>query len=453
MTKRSQTSRLPGKEAANQPAAAKGPTPPRGGKQLREYRSRAEREAMIQRYVLLGTGIAAAIVIVILGIAFAIEFFVTPGQAVASVNGETITVREFQERVRLERALINERLYEVVREAQAFGVNMDQYLQLRLSQPPLANWWSEIQVSDQLGNRVLNDMIEDRLVRAKAAELGITVSEEDIQEQINEYFEYTPSVDEVASPEATAEATDEATPTATPFVSPTPSPEPSATPTPETEPTATLTPLPTVSPVPTLSPTERAEQYNTRVEQVFANVRSSAGVSQEAIDAYFEMQALRQALAEVVTADTVDTMDQEVSVRHILVATEEEAQDVLAALQAGESFADLARAVSTDTGSAANGGEYDWTPASTFVEPFANAVREAEIGEFFGPVQTDFGYHIIQVRGRREVELSETALRQARADALKQYLRELRTSEGNVVETYSIWTQVVPSEPAFIPRL
>lgn len=72
MTKRSQTSRLPGKEAANQPAAAKGPTPPRGGKQLREYRSRAEREAMIQRYVLLGTGIAAAIVIVILGIAFAI---------------------------------------------------------------------------------------------------------------------------------------------------------------------------------------------------------------------------------------------------------------------------------------------------------------------------------------------------------------------------------------------
>lgn len=453
MTKRSQTSRLPGKEAAGAPAAAKGPTPPRGGKQLREYRSRAEREAQVQRYVLLGTGIAVAIVVVVLAIAVIIEFFVTPGQAVAAVNGDTITVGEFQERVRLERALINERLNEVVAEASAFGSNMDQYLQFRLSQPPLSTWWNEIQVSDQLGNRVLNDMIEDELVRAKAAELGITVSEEDVQEQIDNYFEYVPLTPEAAGAEATAEATEtEPTATPTPFVSPTPSPEPTVTPTPETEPTATLTPLPTTSPVPTLNATQQAEQFNTRVDRVFAGVRNAAGVSQERIHQYFEMLALRQAVAEAVAGDTISATEQEVSVRHILVATAEEAQSVLAALEGGESFADLARAVSTDTGSAANGGEYEWTPVSTFVKPFADAVRDAEIGAFVGPVQTEFGYHVIQVRGRRDAEMSQAALDRARSDALDAWVRELRSAEGSNIQTFPIWASVVPSEPAFVPR-
>ena len=42
---------------------------------------------------------------------------------------------------------------------------------------PFAAWLNEVNVSDQLGNRVLNDMIEDELVRAKAEELGVTVTD------------------------------------------------------------------------------------------------------------------------------------------------------------------------------------------------------------------------------------------------------------------------------------
>lgn len=451
MSKRSQSTGLPeqGKPSATPPA------PPRGGKALREYRSRAEREAQVQRMVIRGTLIAAGLIVVVLLIAAIIEFFITPGQAVAAVNGQTITVAQFQERVRLERALINTRLQDVLDEASLFPAEQaNQYLQFRLGQEPFATWMNEIEVSDQLGNRVLNDMIEDQLVREKAAELGITVSEADIQEQINEFFEYNP-VQEIGA-EATAEATEATTPTPTPFVSPTPSPEPSetptptVTPTPEVEPTATLTPQPTSTLIPTLNPTERAEQFNERVDSAFASVQSSAGVSREAVQAYFEMKALRDKVAEAVLADTMETTHTEVLLRHILVATEAEAQDVLTALQAGESFAELARAVSTDTGSAANGGEYDWAPSSNYVGPFAEAAETAEIGEFYGPVETDFGYHIIQVRGRREAPMNEVEIELARDEEFETYLDTLRDEQD--VQTFSIWASNVPSEPVFRAR-
>ncbi len=458
MTKRSQSTGLPKTEGAKTPAAP-AKTTVRSTRPLREHQTRAEREARTQRYVLIGTVTIVAVIVVVLAIALVIEFFVTPGQAVASVNGETISVSEFQKEVRLERAIINERLYGLIEESRQFGEQASQYLEFRLQQEPYATWWNEIQVSDVIGNRVLNDMIEAELVQQQATELGITVSPEEIDAQIEQYFEYAPLPAEGdLSAEATAEA---ATATPTPFVSPTPSPEPTATEVvavAEVTAEATDAPLqttaiPTTTPVPTLNPTERADQFIESRDSAFGNIASNAGVSQEDVRGYFERKALRVKVAEAMTADTVDTTDAEVQVRHILVATEQEAQDVLAALEAGESFTELARSVSIDTGSAANGGEYDWSPASGYVGPFAEAVRDAQIGEFVGPVQTEFGFHVIQVRGRRDVPMTETQLATARETAFESVLTDLRAADGTNIETFSIWADVVPSEPAFIPVL
>lgn len=85
---------------------------------------------------------------------------------------------------------------------------------------------------------------------------------------------------------------------------------------------------------------------------------------------------------------------------HILVATEEEAADVLRRLEDGEDFAAVAEEVSTDSGSAAFGGSLGEQPISTYVEPFAVAVAEAPLGEVVGPVETQFGFHVIRVDER-----------------------------------------------------
>ena len=100
------------------------------------------------------------------------------------------------------------------------------------------------------------------------------------------------------------------------------------------------------------------------------------------------------------------------SARHILVATEEDALDVIAKLDNGADFAALAQEVSTDMGSAVDGGSLGYfalngDTTSKMVEEFSAAVREQEIGVHSAkPVQSQFGYHIILVEDREmEVEL------------------------------------------------
>jgi hypothetical protein len=333
---------------------------------------------------------------------------------------------------------------------QSFGMTDEQINQQLLSQPPYSEWMTELQIPDQLGNRVVNDMVEDEIVRQKAAELGITITQEDIDAAKQEYFQFDPAT---AGLPPTPTLTPTITPT--PFVSPTPSPVPTTTPTPEiteeatveatpeVEPTATWTPLPTGTPTPTLTADELVTQYNTNVDEYYDTVRIGAGVSDETIDRYFELLALRKAVRDSVTADD-PSLTLHVDARHILVATEEEAQDVIVALDAGDLFPDLARSVSTDTGSGAQGGELGWTPVTNFVKPFADAVRDAEIGAIVGPVQTEFGYHVIQVRARENRELEEDQLETAKNSVFENWLEEQRTAQQESIEVFDVWTSFVP---------
>ena len=91
----------------------------------------------------------------------------------------------------------------------------------------------------------------------------------------------------------------------------------------------------------------------------------------------------------------------EYNAAHILVDSEEKATELKAQLDGGADFAELARANSSDTGSGANGGELGWFGPGMMVKPFEDAVIAAEIGKVAGPVQSDFGYHLILVKETR----------------------------------------------------
>ncbi len=85
---------------------------------------------------------------------------------------------------------------------------------------------------------------------------------------------------------------------------------------------------------------------------------------------------------------------------HILVDSAEKAADLLKQIEGGAAFADVAKANSTD-GSAASGGDLGWFGTGAMVKPFEDAVIAATIGEVAGPVQTDFGWHLILVSETR----------------------------------------------------
>ena len=89
--------------------------------------------------------------------------------------------------------------------------------------------------------------------------------------------------------------------------------------------------------------------------------------------------------------------------RHILVSSEDVAQKVIDQLKNGGDFADLAKRLSSDKGSAAKGGDLDWFPPNAMVKPFSDAVALLKNGEVTKtPVQTEYGWHVIQLLGTRD---------------------------------------------------
>jgi peptidyl-prolyl cis-trans isomerase C len=95
---------------------------------------------------------------------------------------------------------------------------------------------------------------------------------------------------------------------------------------------------------------------------------------------------------------------EEVRARHILVKTEAEAKEVIAALAAGADFAELAKKRSIDPSAQQNDGDLGFFRRDTMVEPFAEAAFALEPGQTTRePVRTQFGWHVIRVEERRTV--------------------------------------------------
>lgn len=97
--------------------------------------------------------------------------------------------------------------------------------------------------------------------------------------------------------------------------------------------------------------------------------------------------------------------NKEYKVRHILVEKEDEAKDIIAKLQKGEKFEDLAKQ-SKDPGSRERGGDLGWAAPSNFVKSFSAAMIALEKGKFTeAPIKSDFGYHVIMLDDTRELKL------------------------------------------------
>jgi peptidyl-prolyl cis-trans isomerase C len=106
--------------------------------------------------------------------------------------------------------------------------------------------------------------------------------------------------------------------------------------------------------------------------------------------------------------------------RHILVATEQEAKDIIAKLKAGGKFEELAK-VSKD-GSANNGGDLGWMTPGKLVKPFADAMIALKNGEITQtPVKTEFGFHVIKLEESRPTQMPALdAVKPQVAEALQQ---------------------------------
>jgi peptidyl-prolyl cis-trans isomerase C len=96
--------------------------------------------------------------------------------------------------------------------------------------------------------------------------------------------------------------------------------------------------------------------------------------------------------------------DKEYKARHVLVEKEEDAKAIIAELKKGRKFEELAKQ-SKDPGSKDKGGELDWNSPAGYVKPFSDALVKLEKGKYTEvPVQTQFGWHVIQLDDVRQAK-------------------------------------------------
>ncbi|MHB1016737.1 MAG: peptidylprolyl isomerase [Coriobacteriia bacterium] len=160
--------------------------------------------------------------------------------------------------------------------------------------------------------------------------------------------------------------------------------------------------------------TENAEELGADLSEEAVDERLSSlmgGVDEAAMEEQFaaqglEMEAVRKSVRDQIAnefvrvvasaEETMTSVPADFSLlSHILVDDEALAKELAEKARAGEDFAALASANSTDTGSAAMGGSLGWAQTSEYVTEFATAAETLEVGQISDPIKSQFGWHVI----------------------------------------------------------
>lgn len=336
-------------------------------------------------------------------------------QPVAKVDGESISTSAYIAQVKLTRQQMINQYIQYYQYAQMLGIDPT-------TNSSFSNMLNQVQSqlddTATLGESVLNQMIDMVVVRHEAIKRGITVTKEEVDKSIQDAFGYYPNGS--PTPASTATTIVYPTPNATEKALTFQSPTPSATTAPTS--TGTLTPEPSTTPTQTLAPTYTPDLsatptsipptatpytlqgFNDQYQKAVDNYKKF-GFTDAALRKIFEDNLYREKLYAEVTKDVPHILD-EVWARHILVADEATAKTVRDLLVKGGDWTALALQYSTDTGSSSKGGDLGWFPRGQMIKAFEDSAFSLKVGEISQPVQTTYGFHVIQVIGHEERPLT-----------------------------------------------
>ena len=416
----------------------------------KKHLARLDRERRQTRII---TGIAIGIiVIVVLGIAYGLlndTLFLNWRPAV-TVNGETRSLHEFQVRVRVAREQLIGQYMQYMQLAQMFGLDPTSDPQMSQS---LNQITSSLDTPTTVGGQVMQDMVDDLLIRQYAKANGITVAADEVEKAAQAALNYypsgtpTPTLTPTALVYATLDATQMAliTPTFTPTFAPTATLAPTATPFPTATPnlTATKTPIPSVTP--TATP-YTLQGYQSQYQTALKNYSSFGLTASEFRYIFFESGLYRERVQAKITANITHSQEQ-VWARHILVADEATANNLYNELVAKADFATLAADNSIDTATKTKGGDLGWfgKDSATIPTELITEAYSLKIGDYSKPIKTSSGYDIIQVLGHEVRPLTDQEYQSAVSGAFTTWLQEQSTKSKVVIN--SAWVNYVPTSP------
>jgi parvulin-like peptidyl-prolyl isomerase len=400
---------------------------------------------------------AAALIVLILGSGIIYEYVIKPNAVLAEVNGHEIRRKDYWKY----QSIV---LYNQARQYESFamqtsGPQQQQFLQFAATfEQQREDLWGSTEVSDA----TIRQMIDDRLYIDGAAEMGTTVTDEEADLFALNAFapQDAPLVTPLPSPTLIPERAEAATQTAEVLATEqsialgTPMASPQATPIAGTPGAGTpaATPLPETAASPA-SPAEATPDLATardNAESQFAlfqdDVFDQAHLSMEEFkELYVVPQVVRTRVNHELTSAVPQKADQ-VRAQHILVGTEELANQLYEQATGGADFGQLARTSSTDTATAATGGQLGWFTRQEVPAPLAEAAFTLEPGQISQPVQTGFGWHIIRVLERQEDRPLSAAQYQLATDKVIETWLEEQRSQASISTDAEIEPSPTPAQ-------
>jgi parvulin-like peptidyl-prolyl isomerase len=393
--------------------------------QNKKFIAQKEKEERQKKIIIYST-IAVLVIVIGLVVYGVIDRYVLKARTdVIELESQSITVSEFDQYVRWTRRNIIIEIDQILATFQQLGSSPEMFAYF---EQQLIASTTQLQDPILVGQEVIRILSDEIIMRVEAEKLGIDVDDEMIDQELQEAFGYfengTPTplpTAEVPDSMATQQAeqntdtVDEAD---------------------DQEPDPTATPI--------LVPTEYTEEmFNDNYQQFLLSL-NDAGVVEATIRDIVKMSLIRQEITNLVTADLDQTQEQ-VWIRHILVEAEETALEVLEELENGTDFVDLAAEYSIDESNKNNGGDLGWFGRGRMVPAFEEAAFGLEMGEISPPVQTDFGWHILESLGKEDRLLDPATFDQLKTETFNDWLNEKRTEHQPTI--YPEWGKYVPSEP------
>lgn len=413
----------------------------------KKHMARLEREQRQRRIILIVTGAVLIAVVALIAYGVISEVYLQPRQPVASVNGDEISTRDFQAMVRFNRQQLVDSALSTFQFLQMFQDNPE-------TQASFVNQLSQIQSQlnpSLIGQQTLDMMIEDKLIRQEAATRGITVSENEVDQAFQQALGYFPDGRPTPTPTLPTLPTSTLSALQNTLVPPTPTLAATSTQTSTATlaPTGTPTEVPTITAtaLPTLTPTEYTfDAYQEQYQTIVTNFEESINFSENELRGVLESQLYLNKVQDAVLQELdITPVEEQVWARHILVEDEETADSVLDRLDNGEDFCELASEFSTDTSNKDRCGDLGWFGRGVMVSQFEEAAYSLDIGETSNPVETQFGWHIIQKLGQEDRPLSSAEYQRLRDQSFNTWLTDLRENSDIVIT--DDWIAIVPTEP------
>jgi parvulin-like peptidyl-prolyl isomerase len=368
-------------------------------RQTKKQIALGKKQARQNRIIYLSLAAVVVIILIVVAVGLIVELVVNPAKPVGRVNDTPIRSDDFRDLLQYRRYNTHITLLNLQNELRSLDPDDETNEFVRsIYEQQMAQLQSNLALAPE---QTLDELIDDALVREKAEESGIAVTEEEVLENINEDLQLA------AAPPSQATGSD-------------------------AEQALTPTPVP-----------------QEELDAIYDNVLANMGLADSEFRSIVKRGLYRTKLQELLASQVVTT-GLIVHPQLIQTDTQEEATAALERIGGGEDFAVVASEVSTDTFTAENGGDLDWVTtgqlANRYGEEVENAVFALAVGEI-DQIESNGKFYVVSIVERDEDgPLPADVVSQRQASALSDWLTERKESPDVAIERL-LEPEDIPPDP------